>query len=706
MKTTGAAAMMLAMPDVFLAALSGLSDDEIEKRVQELLGKMTLDEKIAQMHGISSFNDWGWAFLVPSDLVVLSYDTAENKRLGIPAFKMVSGPRGIGRGTARGTCFPVEMARGASWEPALEEKVGEVMGYETRAVGCNVQLSPCMNVLYHPSWGRAQETYGEDPYHLGRMAVGYVVGTQQYVMTSVKHFAVNNIDNSRYFVNAVVDERTLREIFLPHFKMSIDAGAATVMSSYNHLNGPLAGQNHHLITDILKNEWGFKGLVMSDWVQAVRDTVAAANAGLDLEMPTGAHFGKPLKKAVQDGLVSEQTIDQAVTRILRCKFKFLPPDYTAGFDRKKVGGKEFARIARETEQKSLVLLKNDRLALPLRRGQVKTILVLGKLADTANTGDLASSLADPPYVITPLQGLKNLGGDSVKIIYDPGRNSSRVRALAKLADAVVIVAGLTWRDESEGVALPVFFPGDRLDLNLPPDQEELIKAASEASQRVIVILEGGSAITMESWKDQVEAIVMAWYPGMEGGNAIAEALFGEVNPSGKLPIVFPKSRDQLKKFDPEAKEVAYDRYYGYRWFDQKGLEPAFPFGFGLSYTTYQYRNLKLDQKTVGQNGKIIAQVEVTNTGKMSGEEIVQLYVGAKGSRVDRCVKELKAFAKIPLQPGETRTVALELKAADLAYYNLNTNAWEVEEIEYTVMVGPSSRPEDLKLSDNFKIAGA
>jgi beta-glucosidase len=690
LKTVGALAVVLALSGGLVAAISGQSDAEIEKRVQDVLSRMTLDEKVEQMSGnvlrdmVQAFSARGHGY---------TGFTPANKRLGIPALKCLDGPRGVGF-FYKTTCFPVSAARGSTWDAELEERVGAAMGYETRAVGANMLLCPCINVVRHPSMGRAQESYGEDPYHLGVMGAGLVVGLQKHVMSCPKHYAVNNIEESRMFVNVRVDERTLREIYLPHFRMCVEAGAASIMSAYNDVNGYLCGHNTHLLRDILKGDWNFDGFVVSDWVNAVEDTAEAANAGLDLEMPRPEYYGKHLKKAVLDGRVSEAVIDEAVSRLLRQKFRFDISE--AGYDRNKVAGREHAELAREVAQKSMVLLKNSASALPLDRTNIRTIAVVGKLADKANIGDLGSSNVTPPYAVTPLEGIRTRAGDAVEVVYEAGGNLSAARRIAGEADAVIVVAGLTYKDEGEG--------NDREDLNLHKEDEQLIKAVAEENERCIVVLEGGAAITMESWKDKVQAILMAWYPGMEGGNAIADVLFGDVNPSGKLAVVFPKSLDQLFKHDNKSKTVEYDYYHGYRYFDKKGLEPAFPFGFGLSYTEYKYGNLRLNKKKTGRSGKIKVKVDVTNIGKVSGEEIVQLYIGYKGSRIDRPVKDLKGFGRLALEPGQTKTLSLEVKAEDLAYYNMDSEAWEIEEIEYVVYVGPCSRQEDL-LSDTFRVAG-
>jgi len=680
------------------SAITGLSNEEIERRIDETVPKMTLDEKLAQMAGAVTKNMI--LRLVQEFTNPDTWDTPANDRLNIPPLKYIDGPRGVGKGKA--TSFPVSILRGAAWDADLERRVGEAIGYEARALGANAVCSPCINVLRHSSWGRAQETYGEDPYHLGAMGASHVVGMQRHVMACAKHFAANSIEKSRFYVDVRMDERTLREIYLPHFRMCVDAGCATIMSAYNDLNGYLCAHNKHLLADILKDEWGFDGLVVSDWGMAVRDAVAAANAGLDVEMPTGKRFGKKLKSAVLEGKVSEGTIDKALQRILRQKFRFISPDNLSGYDLGKVGGKEHAAIALEAARKGIVLLKNEGAVLPLRRESLRKLAVIGKLADRPNLGDKGSSNVEPPYAVTPLEGIRSWAGNSINIVYDNGRIISRAKRIAKDADAVIIIAGLTWLNEGEGG----YVYGDRKKLGLPKKYTKLIKAVSGENERCIVLLEGGSAITVGEWVGRVKAILMAFYPGMEGGNAIADIIFGDVNPSGKLPIVFPKSATQLFKFDSRARTVEYGYYHGYRYFDKIGIEPQFAFGFGLSYTEYNYSNLRLDKKEITKTGRIRAQADVTNTGEMAGEEIAQLYVGYKGSKVNRPVKDLKGFTRVALKPGETKTVSFDLNAQDLAYYDMQSSRWEIEEIEYVLRIGPSSREADLKLSETFGIKGS
>jgi len=674
------------------------SEEERERLIVELVSRMSLEEKIEQMQGSISWLGLG-VMLVRYNYK--PFDSGENKRLGIPPIRFTDGPRGVALNNS--TCFPVSMARGATWDPGLEERVGDAIGIEARSQGCNFFGGVCINVPRHPGWGRAQETFGDDPHHLGVMGTAMVRGLQRHVMACAKHYACNSIEEARFFVDVRVDERTLREIYMPHFKACVDAGIASIMSAYNKVNGEYCGHNSHLLRDILKGDWGFDGLVMSDFFFGVRDGVAGANGGLDIEMPNNRRYGRKLRAAVRRGDVAEGVVDEAATRVIRQKARFADVGEPASYDGRKVAGDEHTRLALEVARKGIVLLKNVGEALPLVRESIGKVVVIGKLAALPNIGDKGSSQVRPPYAVTALQGIRDRAGGSVEVLFESGGNDERVRKLARESDACVVVAGLTSRNEGE--AMPVVpVGGDREDLDLPEASEKLIQTAASESDRCIVVLEGGSVITMENWKDRVEAIMMAWYPGMEGGHAIADVLFGDVNPSGKLPITFPKSTDQLPFFDRKARSIEYGYYHGYRLFDKEGYEPAFAHGFGLSYTGYSYANLRLSSRSVARDGGLEVSVDVSNTGHVAGEEIVQVYVSCVGGAVDRPVKELKGFTKVLLEPGETRTATVVLDAADLAYYDTGSGEWVVEPAEYTVYAGPSSRPEDLRLSAAFSVS--
>lgn len=658
----------------------------VETRVADALSLLTLEEKVGQMAGSSLLAVRGL------------YLTPPNDRVGIPSFAMADGPRGVSAGTGPATAFPVGMARGATFDAALEERVGEAMGQEMLARGGNVILAPTINLLYHPRWGRAQETYGEDPFALGELGAAFVRGAQRHVIATPKHFAVNNVENTRFDVSAEVSERTLRELFLPHFRRVTEAGAGAFMSAYNRVNGVYCSENGHLLREILKDDWGFEGFVMSDWLLAVRSVGPSALAGLDVEMPQGDHFDEQLVEAVRSGEVPEATIDDAVRRILRAKVRFGLVDGTRPApDPSVIAGPEHATLARQVARESLVLLRNESGALPLDASRLRSLAVVGRLADTANLGDKGSSSVNPAYAVTPLAGLRARAGSlSVAHVGTDAPSAEDLRAIAE-ADAAVVFVGLTSAEEGEGLVTI----GDRRSMELPEEQRRLVLDVARVQPRTIVVLEGGSAITMGDWGETPAAILMAWYPGMEGGNAIADVVFGDESPSGRLPLSWPASEAQLPPFDNVSPAVAYDLFHGYRHLDRTGVAPRWPFGFGLSYTSFRLGSLRLADTSVARDGMVRATVEVTNTGGRAGAEVVQLYVGFPGSAVERPVRELHGFGRVELAPGETRTVAIEFPARDLATWDEAAGGWRFEDLEYRVEVGTSSR--DLPLTAALRV---
>ncbi|MEW6271169.1 MAG: glycoside hydrolase family 3 C-terminal domain-containing protein [Thermodesulfobacteriota bacterium] len=656
----------------------------VEERVEDLLRRMTLAEKVEQMSGLQMESIDGL------------YHTPANARLGIPGFRMVDGPRGVRAGKT--TAFPVGMARGATFDPALERRVGEAIGVETLARGGNVVLAPVVNLLRHPRWGRAQETYGEDSHHLGVMGAAFVEGAQRHVVASVKHYAVNSIENNRFTVSANLSERTLREVYLPHFRKTVEAGVGSVMSAYNRVGGTWCSEHPLLLREILKGEWGFDGFVESDWIFGMHDTAASVRAGLDVEMPCAKVYGERLLAAVESGAVSEADVDDAVRRILRIMLRFGVFDGPLPLDPTIVACAEHAALAREVARKGIVLLKNDGALLPLDRASTRRIAVVGALAGERNLGDRGSSYVSPPYAVTPLAGLEERAhGFTLDVVASDAPSADELARIAQ-ADVAIVVAGLTSQDEGEGQITA----GDRTRLELSDEHERLILDVARTNPRTVVVLEGGSAIVVERWVERVPALLMAWYPGMEGGHAIAEVLLGEVNPSGRLPITFARSEDQLPPWANDHDEVEYGFLHGYRLLDHAGEEPRFPFGFGLSYTSFAYRSLTLEADAIPRDGGLRARVEVANTGAVAGDEVVQLYVGAERSRVERAPRDLRAFARVHLAPGEAATVVLDVPAADLAYWDEDAHAWRLEDVEYTAWAGASSR--DLPLRASFRVA--
>jgi beta-glucosidase len=444
--------------------------------------------------------------------------------------------------------------------------------------------------------------------------------------------------------------------------------------------------------------------VMSDFVLGIRNG-RAANAGMDVEMPLTIHFGKRLMRLIHRGEVSTEVVDEAVLRILRQKIRFAQIGQPERYRPEAVVSPEHKALAREAAQKSMVLLRNEPVGdglqrvLPVDTARVKRIAVIGRLAAVANIGDKGSSMARPPYVVTPLEGIRAAVPRDCEIVYNDGRDAARAADLARKADTAIVIVGYTHKDEGEYMFTK---GGDRDALTLKPHDETLILKAVAANPKTVVVLMGGSAIITEAWREKVPALLMAWYPGMEGGHALADILLGKVNPSGKLPCVFPKSKSQLPFVDKRAKSIEYGYFHGYRLMDKQGEVPAFPFGFGLSYTTFAYKNLQIDRSEISPDQALKVSVDVTNTGNVAGEDVVQLYAGYDGSRVERPIKELKGFSKVHLEPGQTKRVDFLLAAKQLAYYDEQQAKWIVETLTYSVYAGPSSRTDEL-LSAKFRI---
>jgi len=697
-----------------------LSDAQIEARARELFGQLTLDEKIKMMSGDLPF--WpGMADMGGGGYADHPWVAGAVPRLGIPGVRFADGPRGVIMDG--GTTFPVSMGRGASFDPELEERVGDVIGRELRAMGGNFFGGVCINLPRHPAWGRAQETYGEDPVLLGEFGAALVRGVQKHVMACAKHYALNSMENGRHSVDVTIAPRPLHELYLRHFQRAVEEGVASIMSAYNSVNGEWCGQNYVLLTKILKQQWGFRGFVMTDFMFGMRDSKKAALAGQDVEMPFDMIHKQHLKNLVERGEVPVERIDDAALRVLRQQIRFAQGRDPREYSLDVVGGEAHRKLAREAAEKAIVLLKNEGPLLPLKK--VKKLAVIGKLAAVPNTGDSGSSNTRPPYVITPLQGLQEALKGRAEIIYDDGSDPARSAQAAREADVAVVVAGYTHLDEGEFTSpdsvaeLAKYFPpptpeelpmaqamkanmgptdgadnamppgGDRKLLTLHPDEEALIRAVAASNPRTVVAMMGGSAIITENWRGQVPAILMLWYPGMEGGHAFADILLGKVNPSGKLPCVFAAKPEDLPYFDMNAKAITYDLWHGYRKLERDGNTPAFPFGFGLSYTTFDFKNLRLSNASLGANDTLTATLDVTNSGPVAGDTVVQIYAAAPTSRVERAPKELKAFRRIGLKPGETKTVTVDIPVKDLAYYD-EQSGWTVEPTRYTLIVGQHS----------------
>ncbi len=666
------------------APVKGMNAPAIAAMVERVLNAATLDEKVGMMAGqgffaafVASGKQWGASPYRAGGGI---------ERLGIDPFWFTDGPRGVARGQS--TCFPCTMARGASFDTDLEQRIGEAMGIEIRAQGCSLSGAVCVNLLRHPAWGRAQETYGEDTHHLGRMGAALGRGIQTHnVAATVKHFAANSIENARFKVDVRIDERTLHEIYLPHFKHIVDSGVMTVMSAYNKLNGTYCGENAALLTDILRGEWGFDGFVHSDWIMGVYDVMGAV-AGLDVENPEPRVFGAQLLAAVNDGRIAHAVIDTACRRILTIWYRIQcaidPQDYTPAM----VASPAHVTLAREAAEKSAVLLKNDGV-LPFAPA-IKTLAVLGRLAALENTGDFGSSRVRAPHVVTARAGL----AARAHVLAGDESDMAGAVAAAKAADAVVVVVGYTAREEGEYIPGDMMLDpnapptervpggGDRASLDLPEDQIALIEAAAATGKPLVVVIVAGSAVMVERWHTQAGAIMQSFYAGMEGGTALANLLFGDVTPSGRLPFTVACDANDYPFFDRDADCIDYGYWHGYAKLAHEGKAARYPFGHGLSYTAFAASDL-----TATRDGDAIAvHVTIRNDGAVAGDHVVQCYVRYPGTVAPRAARALAGFARVSLAAGEAKHVTLSLAIDDLRYRDTAAHGWALEPGAYRIMI--------------------
>ena len=813
----------------FAAAQATPSKTDVEKRVNSILSTMTVDEKIEIIGGINDFY------------------TRPIPRLGIPPLKMSDGPMGV-HDYGLTTAYPAGIALAASWDVDLTQRFGAAMGKDARARGVHFILAPGMNIYRAPMNGRNFEYFGEDPFLASRMAVAVIKGIQsQRVIATAKHFAGNNSEFARMTLSSDIDERTLREIYLPAFEASVkEANAGAVMDAYNLVNGAYMTANNHLNNEILKKEWGFDGILMSDW-GATHDSIAAANGGLDLEMPSPTFMnGDTLLPALKDGKISAATLDDKVRRILRkaIEFGFLDqPETDTDIPSYSQEGRQ---VALEAARGSMVLLKNSGNLLPLDAAKLKTIAVIGPDAYPAVISGGGSAETKPFNAVSYLEGISNHLGTRAKVLYavdvppldevfensefvtaldgetglkgeyfsnedlkgtpalvrtdkhvhfDWGEGSfapdqpidhfsvrwtgyfvpeksgdykfftsaddgvrlyigdetaindwqphsqtldtaarhleagqaykirleyfesvgsaivgfgvtraeafigRETRALAAKADAVIICVGFDPKTEGEGF--------DRT-FQLPGGQDELIRQISAVNKNVIVVLTAGGNVDMTRWIENVPAILHAWYPGQEGGTALAQILFGDCSPSGKLPASFERRWEDNPTFHtyyPEKgeKRVQYSEgiFVGYRHFDRSETKPLFAFGYGLSYTTFGYSNLSVTPQTGSPGGPVMVSFDVRNTGRRAGAEVAELYVGDAHASVPRPVKELKGFAKITLEPGETKPITLTLDRRAFSFYDVKKHDWSAEPGEFTISVGGSS--DNIQLRGKFTL---
>jgi beta-glucosidase len=708
----------------------------LEARVEDLLGRLTLEEKVGLVHANGKFRAGGV------------------ERLGVPYLWTADGPQGVreevgvdswepaGWTSDFATAMPVGMALASTWDTELAEAYGRTVGEEARARGKHVILGPALNIQRTPLCGRNYDYFGEDPWLAGRITVGYVKGMQaEQTIACIKHFAANNQEQHRGSIDVQVDERPLREIYLPAFEAAVrEGGALAVMGAYNKVRGEHMCHNEYLLNQVLKGEWGFRGGVISDW-GGTHDTRQAVLNGLDLEMGTGKPYDQyflagPFLAGLKDGTFPVSVLDDKVRRNLRMLIA------SGGLEGRRpatINTRAHWEVARRVAQDGIVLLKNEPSVLPLDLAQVKTIAVVGDNAVRrfAAGGNAAGVKAFRET--TALEGIVARVGGRADVVFSQGyrqparrgygeRDLAGVRTseltaatpqeakdladraveAARRADAVLFVGGLTHQSgaDDEGV--------DRRDLSLPAHQDELIARLVEANPRTAVILIAGSPVEMASWLAKTPAVLQAWYGGSEAGPALASVVFGDVSPSGKLPCTFPKALADspahaaalARQFPGEGGKVWYDEglFVGYRWNDAKAIEPLFPFGHGLSYTRFQYASLQTALTAGAEGPTATVSLQLANTGEREGAEVVQAYVRPVKPPVSRPEKELKAFAKVLLKPGETKGVTLTLGPRAFAYYDPEAKGWRVAKGRYEVLVGASSR--DIRLTGGVEVARA
>jgi beta-glucosidase len=676
---------------------AGPADAAFANAVQAVRhGEQTLDAAVADL--IDRLTEHELLWLLDGDLTILRgvremaqrynkvpFEGGRIDRLGIPGIRFTDGPRGVALGAS--TAFPVAIARAATWDTDLEKAVASVIGAEARAQGANLWAGICVNLAYAPGWGRAQESYGEDPILLGAMGTAAVEGVNPWVMSCVKHFALNSMEEARFRVDVGVAEDVLHEVYLPHFRAVVEAGVDCVMSAYNSVNGTWAGQNRYLLTDVLRGQWGFSGFVLTDFIWGLRDPVGSVAAGQDLEMPFRQQRAGTLPSALAAGTLKRADVERAAHRQLSAQIRFAvrarptpPADIVASA--------EHRRSAREVACRGTVLLRNQvrghTPVLPLVEASLSRVALLGRLADQPNQGDVGSSMVSPPCSVTILDGLRERLG--TKLIHVGGTNPTAAVAAARGADAAVVVVGLSSQDEGEsmigvdtastqllgGIARfrPVAavmvrvaaqvarlkkFGGDRRDLRLRSEDVALIEAVAKVNDRTVVIVIGGGTIVLDPWDSRVAAVLLAWYPGMAGGHAVADVLLGDAEPAGRLPMAVPHRQADLPQVDWDTATVTYDRWWGQRKLDRDGVAAAYPLGFGLGYTTFSVADLEVGPLA---GDRFSATTTVTNTGVRRGRHVVQIYA-VQSADTGRPVHHLVGFRSVDLESGAGDRVIID-----------------------------------------------
>jgi beta-glucosidase len=646
-----------------------------EQRARQLVEQMTLDEEISQMH--TTFKAAGGiARLVPGI-----------PRLGVPDFRITNGPAGVGTGSVAtqpaATALPAPVALAATFDPSLARTYGVVEGTETRDVGHSLLEAPDVNIVRVPQGGRAFENFSEDPYLSARLAVANIRGIQsQGVLAEVKHYAGNEQETNRKTIKENIDDRTLHEVYLAPFEAAVKQGkVAAVMCAYPSVNGAFMCENKHLLTDVLRGQWGFDGFVQSD-AGATHTAVGSADAGMSLELADNGPYDEELKQAVSAGLVSRQRLDELLVQRLATEIRFGLFDHpltTSPIDAAIDGA-----VARRIAETGTVLLKNIGGQLPLAASALHSVAVIGTYANTAHPGGGGSSHVDPLYTVSPVQGIRRRVGPDVDVTTSTGADITLAALLAAAADVAVVIVNDA---EKEGA--------DRTNLSLPGNQDQLVHAVAAANPHTVVVVDSGAPVLMP-WLDQVPSVVEAWYPGEEDGNALAAVLFGDVNPSGKLPVTFPRTEDQTPVSTPDrwpgvngTVDYSEGLEVGYRWYQAEGSAPLFPFGYGLSYTSFRFAHLTVTP----HHDTVTVRADVTNTGRRAGADVAQLYLTSPPAAGEPL--QLKGFQRMQLQPGQTRRVTFRLDRRAFSIWDTGRQAWTSVPGRYGLSIGDSSADRPL-----------
>ncbi|MFI3330211.1 MAG: glycoside hydrolase family 3 C-terminal domain-containing protein [Rikenellaceae bacterium] len=711
------------------------TEAETDKKVAEIMPQLTLDEKLSLLHGVGKTQN------VFGDKDARAHGVTGIERLGIPDMYMGHGITAAHVGSAtniHATYVGAPVGAGCSWDKELYARMGGLIALELRALGQDLTLGPTFNIIRNPLGGRTWESLSEDPYLSARMAAGVTLATQeQGIICGPKHFMGNNQEHNRFDINNVIDERTLREMYLPAFEAAVvEGGALNMMGSYNMINGEFMCQNSYVLTDILRDEWGFRGFVLSDFNRGVRSTVKAATAGLNVEMSTKKFYGERMKAEIEKGNLSMDVVDELVREYLWTLY-YMDIDTRPRKSGAEVHTKEAIALARECAQGALVLLENNGI-LPLDASKAQSIAMIGPNAKRPTVGNKTSqyfyymlgggsgrACYFDDAIYEPFAAVKDAANSSAKITYAQGTlgannyvvmktnrkpiaDIDNVKAnllseaveTAKAADVVVLVLGFTGDNESEGK--------DRLSEKLPEDQVKLVESVCAVNKNVIAYVVGGSFIDMSAWKDLPQALVYVPFCGEQVGGAMADVLYGKISPSGKLATTWPKSITDFPKgsiftdkgYSVSGKSNEYKEgvFVGYRWFDKQKLEVAYPFGYGKSYTTFEYSDIKVK----GKGTKLTVTAKIKNTGNFDAKEVAQLYISDVKSSVERPLKELKGFTKVDIKKGETVTVSFELDDRSFAFYDVKAKGWKVEAGDFDILVGGSSDSLPLKATVKMK----